>query len=105
LIREDGEIKGVEAKSYEAEGGEEGECIEIKAPIVIGADRIESKVGEWAKIFSKPEHDVSDVDSSTEYLLEGIDTEKGIILNMRSGDLRWYWTDTLRTSITDWCII
>jgi len=43
LLRKDGKICGVSAISL-------GESLEIEAPLVIGADGVESKVGRWAGI-------------------------------------------------------
>ncbi len=52
LIKKDGEIKGVTAKHFEEE-------IQIEADIVVGADGVESKIGQWAglKTILKP-HDL-----------------------------------------------
>ena len=51
LIREDGKIKGIEAKI------DEKEDIEIRSNIVIGADGIEHKVGRWAGIYKNTKSD------------------------------------------------
>jgi digeranylgeranylglycerophospholipid reductase len=41
LIKKDGEIKGVTAKHFDKE-------IQIEADIIVGADGVESKIGQWA---------------------------------------------------------
>ena len=53
LVRENGQIKGVKAKI------DEKEDVEIRAPIVIGADGVESKVGKWAGIYDGLKFDTS----------------------------------------------
>lgn len=74
LIKENGKIKGVKAKQFDEE-------IEIEADIVVGADGVDSKVGNWAGIKTtlKPNDletccqytftNVKDIDSFCEFYL------------------------------------
>jgi digeranylgeranylglycerophospholipid reductase len=47
LIREDGQIKGIEAKI------DEREDVEIRSNIIIGADGVESHIGRWSGIYER----------------------------------------------------
>ncbi len=64
VIKEEGKVVGVKAKHM-------GEKLEIRAPIVVGADGFESQIGRWAGIDTslRPE----DVNTCYEYVLVGID--------------------------------
>lgn len=63
LIEKDGKIKGVRAKHFNEE-------LEIEADIVVGADGVDSKVGQWAGIKTtlKP----NDLETCCQYTLTNI---------------------------------
>ncbi|BDC35900.1 NAD(P)/FAD-dependent oxidoreductase [Candidatus Methanoliparum sp. LAM-1] len=76
LIREDGKIRGIEAKI------DEKEDVEIRSNIVIGADGVEHKIGRWAGIYERLDPndawvvfdnllDYSDIDEHTYYQIIG----------------------------------
>jgi len=64
LIKDEEKIKGVKAKHFDDD-------FEIKADIVVGADGVESKVGQWAGIDTtlKPK----DLETCCQYTLSNID--------------------------------
>ena len=64
LIKEDNEIRGVKVKQFNEE-------FEIQADIVVGADGVESKVGEWAGINTclKP----TDLETCAQYTLTNVE--------------------------------
>jgi len=64
LIKEDNEIRGVKVKQFNEE-------FEIQADIVVGADGVESKVGEWAGINTclKPK----DLETCAQYTLTNVE--------------------------------
>jgi flavin-dependent dehydrogenase len=64
LIREDGQIKGVEAKI------DEKEEVEIRSNIVIGADGVESHIGRYAGIYKNP---ITDAYVLLDSIIEGVD--------------------------------
>jgi digeranylgeranylglycerophospholipid reductase len=67
ILKEDGKIVGVRAKSM-------GKEFEIRAKVVIGADGFESQIGRWAGLNTnlKPK----DVDSCYQYTLVGVDIDR-----------------------------
>ncbi|MBE6528676.1 MAG: NAD(P)/FAD-dependent oxidoreductase [Thermoplasmata archaeon] len=64
VIREDGKLVGIKAKSM-------GEEIEIRAKVIVGADGYESQVGRWAGIDTTLK--LSDIDSCIQYRMCNID--------------------------------
>ncbi len=64
IIREDGKIVGIKAKSM-------GEEIEIRCKVVVAADGYESQVGRWAGIDTTLK--LSDIDSCIQYRMCNID--------------------------------
>ncbi|MGV8174304.1 MAG: NAD(P)/FAD-dependent oxidoreductase, partial [Methanothrix sp.] len=60
LLRKDGAVSGVSALRI-------GEPIEIEAPLVIGADGVESKVGRWAGIDTTLA--LADIESCAQFLV------------------------------------
>ena len=64
LLKEKDEIKGVIAKHFDEE-------IEIEAKIVVGADGVESKVGQWAGIDTRL--DPKDLETCCQYTLSNVD--------------------------------
>ncbi len=67
LKNEEGYVVGVKAKHW-------GKELELRAPVVIGADGFESQVGRWAGINTKLK--ASDVNTCLQYELVGIDIDK-----------------------------
>jgi len=61
LIKEDGKIKGVSAMHL-------GEELRIEAPLVIGADGVESKVGRWAGISGALK--LKDIESCAQFIVQ-----------------------------------
>ncbi len=66
IIREDGKIVGIKARSM-------GEEIEIRAKCVVAADGYESQVGRWAGIDTNLK--LNDIDSCIQYRMCNIDCE------------------------------
>ena len=66
LLKKDEKIKGVLAKQFDEE-------IEIEAKIVVGADGVESKIGEWAGIETKLKP--KDLETCCQYTLSNIDVK------------------------------
>lgn len=66
LIKEGNKIKGVYAKKFEEE-------LEIKADIVVGADGVESKIGQWAGINTRL--NPKDLETCAQYTLTNIDVK------------------------------
>jgi digeranylgeranylglycerophospholipid reductase len=68
LLRKDGSVSGVSALHI-------GEPISIEAPLVIGADGVESKVGRWAGIDTTLK--LADIESCAQFLVQdaSIDSE------------------------------
>lgn len=64
VIRENGKLVGVKAKSY-------GEEIEIRCKAIVAADGYESQVGRWAGIDTNLK--LTDIDSCLEYRMVGCD--------------------------------
>lgn len=64
LLKEKGKIKGITVNHFDEE-------LEVKADIVVGADGVESKIGQWAGIKTtlKPK----DLETCAQYTLTGID--------------------------------
>ena len=64
LIKENGKIIGIKAKRFDEE-------LEIKADIIVAADGVESKIGQWAEINTtlKPK----DLETCCQYTLTNID--------------------------------
>ncbi len=64
LLKEDGKITGVKVKQFDEE-------FEIKADVVVGADGVESKVGQWAGLNTvlKP----NDLETCAQYTLTNVD--------------------------------
>jgi digeranylgeranylglycerophospholipid reductase len=64
LLKENGKISGIKAKHFDDE-------FEIKADIIVGADGVESKVGQWGGINTvlKPK----DLETCAQYTLAGVD--------------------------------
>jgi len=64
LLKEKGKIKGITVKHFDEE-------LEVKADIVVGADGVESKIGQWAGIKTtlKPK----DLETCAQYTLTGVD--------------------------------
>ncbi|NOQ54724.1 MAG: geranylgeranyl reductase family protein, partial [Thermoplasmata archaeon] len=67
LKNEEGYVVGVKAKHW-------GKELELRAPVVIGADGFESQVGRWAGIDTKVK--AKDVNTCLQYELVGIDIDK-----------------------------
>jgi len=63
LMKKDDKIVGVKAKHFDEE-------LEIKAKIIVGADGVESKVGQWAGI--KTRLDPKDLETCCQYTLTDI---------------------------------
>jgi digeranylgeranylglycerophospholipid reductase len=66
LIKKGGKIKGVKAKHFE-------EILEIEADIVVGADGVDSKVGQWGGIDTRL--DPKDLETCCQYTLSNIDVK------------------------------
>ena len=64
LLKEKGKIKGITVKHFDEE-------LEVDADIVVGADGVESKIGQWAGIKTtlKPK----DLETCAQYTLTGVD--------------------------------
>ncbi len=70
LIKERDKIKGVKAKRFDEE-------FEIQADIVVGADGVESKIGQWAGINTRL--DPKDLETCAQYTLTNIDCKRCIL--------------------------
>ncbi len=66
LIKEGDKIKGIRAKRFDEE-------LEIKADIIVGADGVESKIGQWAGIETKL--DPKDLETCCQYTLTNVDVK------------------------------
>ncbi|MEF8878796.1 MAG: NAD(P)/FAD-dependent oxidoreductase [Candidatus Thermoplasmatota archaeon] len=66
LIKENGELKGVEAKRF-------SEKVEIEADLVVGADGVESKVGKWGGINTTLKPD--ELETCCQYTLTNVDVK------------------------------
>ncbi len=64
LLKEGKEIKGIIAKHFDEE-------IKIEAKIVVGADGVESKIGQWAGIDTRL--DPKDLETCCQYTLSNVD--------------------------------
>ena len=64
LLKDKDKIKGVKAKHFDEE-------IEIEADIVVGADGVESKIGQWGGIDTTLK--TKDLETCAQYTLTGID--------------------------------
>jgi digeranylgeranylglycerophospholipid reductase len=67
LIKEGNKIKGIRAKTFNEE-------LEIEADVVVGADGVESKIGQWAGINTRL--DPKDLETCAQYTLTNIDVKK-----------------------------
>jgi digeranylgeranylglycerophospholipid reductase len=61
LLRKNGTLKGLQAMCM-------GESLQIEAPLIIGADGVESKVGRWAGIDTALK--LKDIESCAQFLLQ-----------------------------------
>ena len=66
LIKQGNKIKGVKARRFD-------EILEIEADIIVGADGVESKIGQWAGIDTRL--DPKDLETCCQYTLSNIDVK------------------------------
>ena len=76
IIREDGKIVGIKARSM-------GEEIEIRAKCVVAADGFESQVGRWAGIDTTLK--LNDIDSCIQYRMVNIRRPRRVHLDLPQG--------------------
>jgi digeranylgeranylglycerophospholipid reductase len=66
LLKKNGNITGIKAKRFD-------EILEIEADIIVGADGVDSKVGQWANINTRL--DPKDLETCCQYTLSNIDVK------------------------------